>query len=212
MPLMKKIIAIIFILISFIETNAQFSSGNAFVGGGISYRVDDREISPTYGYRDRVLSVSPSIGFFVTKNLAIGPQVGVELGRQNFTSPFFSYQVDTENYSIGGMAQRFFAVSDKFMFSLVGTISYVKVETFEGLSSDPVSDDPVPFYFRGDGIRVFVTPSFLFFPSERWGFEASAGGVGYSYIKSNENDGKSTSFSSSLGTLNFGIKYFFLNK
>lgn len=76
----KKLLCICLMMVMYSATNAQFIKGTKLLGGSLSYSrtkqnyFDDTIDETIY---DRLFYFKPSVGYFITKNLAIGAGVGL---------------------------------------------------------------------------------------------------------------------------------------
>lgn len=180
--------------------SAQVSRGDKFLGGTLSLATQDAPDSPNGSLTPEVRSfyIYPSMGFLVTDNLAVGGQLGYTTYSYESTG---SYEFHSHYFSIGSFARRYFTISDHFLFILTGTFLFRRGSEE---SSDPASPGS-QFYNWSIGIR----PGFLFFPSSRWGIEASVGTISYLYQFNLTTENKSNIFDLSYGGFSLGFAYYF---
>jgi len=128
---MKKIILCLAIIVS-IKAYSQTDKGSWLLGGSASFSSS----KPTYGDATTMLSITPTIGYFIKKNLAVGAQATL----QNITSsniatsfsPFIRYYF----LPMGSNAKLFANASYGWgNYSLYGG-SYTAVSTWE-ISAGP---------------------------------------------------------------------------
>jgi hypothetical protein len=102
-------------------------------------------------------------------------------------------------------ANRYFKISDKFLFSLKGLLAYSRgtdtnTNVGSGLNQSTTTDNYQ--------LAVNTSPNFLFFPSSKWAIEAGIGSIGYNYSRNLSNDGTSNYFNLDYGRVSLGIAYF----
>jgi hypothetical protein len=153
------------------------TKGRGLLSGSIGYQ------SVKYGGNDsqETFNFTPTIGYFVADNLALGLNGNVQLVGG------YSGQ---NTYSVGPFARyyRFVGGSDKFALYGQGSIGYTHYSG--GLDLGYAS----------------ITPGLAFFPIPRFGLEASLRGLSYS---SNFNNTHSFDFGFSLQNIQLGAAYYF---
>lgn len=195
---MKKIILSILAVAAFGTANAQeatttdggFAKGDLFLTGsfGISSEKTGDDKSNSF-------TVAPSLGYFVSENIAIG-------GRILYTSDKSeSGNVDTQDFTtlgIAGFARYYWSPASKFSVFGEAEVSYVSAEN--NLTN-----------VKGNGFGLNVAPGVSYFLSSNFAIEASWGLVGYNTF---EVDGAQDStntfnFGLDLSDLRFGLIYKF---
>ena len=159
-------------------------------------------ITPTFG-------IYPNFGVLINSNLEIGGQLGYSSNNDEWSTTDISRDRKSNNLTAGLYMQRYFVISDKFLFSLIGNISYSggKEKTLTTSQND-IDEDEI----KRNSIGVTFRPSFIFFPSPNWGLQASIGELGYTHSKNKTNDDKSNGFGINYGYVSFGIAYYFRRK
>jgi hypothetical protein len=197
---MKHVIALFCILFSFCA-HAQFTKGDKFIGGNVTMKhvsYDDGDEEDVY------FGVSPSAGIFLTKNFALGLDLGYS---HDSYKTYVDFQVSSkrisQSYTTGIFAKRFFTISDKFFFALKGDVVYQRSinnhTSVNGVKSSTKS------YVLGTNL----TPSFIFFPSPKWGIEASLGSLSYTHNQEIPADGTTTDqLNFYAGTFSLGFTYY----
>jgi hypothetical protein len=99
-------------------------------------------------------------------------------------------------------AKKFFMVSDKFLFALKGDIQY-------GRGSNKSANRYSKEKEKSHSINTAVKPTFIFFPSSRWGIEAGIGSLGYFYKHGLASDYNDKGFSANFGSISLGLNYYF---
>ena len=195
---MKKIILTVAAVFAFGFANAQeatttdggFAKGDLFLTGsfGISSEKTGDDKSNSF-------TVAPSLGYFVSENIAIG-------GRILYTSDKSeSGNVDTQDLTtlgIAGFARYYWTPANKFSIFGEAEVSYASAEN--NLSN-----------VKGNGFGLGIAPGVSYFLSSNFAIEATWGLVGYSTF---EIDGAQDStntfdFGLDLTDLRFGLIYKF---
>lgn len=197
---MKKVLLTAVALFAFGFANAQdskegssegFSNGDFFITGSANFSSTKMGDVKADGY-----NVSPSVGYFVTDNIALG--AGVTFGKSKMTIEDESVDVQSVGGNVG--ASYFFTPADKFsLFAGLGLgYNTSKVGNGETINLNTFS--------------VAVAPGFNYFLNDHFAVQASLGVLGYTSSKFDVDGAKSTNtFALGLnGTdLNFGITYKF---
>ena len=203
---MKKIILTVAAVFALTFANAQdkkessegFAKGDLYLSGTASYS------SVTRGdLKENVLILSPGVGYFLSKNLALEGQLGVISGK-NYQDVYGNgafYQVKTSGFGISAGVRYFWTPVNKFSLSLGGNISYVSLkedaDTSIGVTTSKIIGVNVPL-----GLHYFVSNSFAI--TTEWG------GLSYS-TDDNGGNGANKTDSLSLGldlsSVSFGLIY-----
>jgi len=156
------------------------TKGRGLLSGSIGYRSGDLGD----GGNLNLFNFTPSVGYFVADNLAIG--LNGDLLLQGGTASY-----DRQNmYSVGPFARyyRFVGGSDKFALYGQGSLGY-------------------RHYSGGADLGyVAITPGLAFFPIPRFGLEASLRGLSYS---GNFNRQYNFDFGFGLQNIQLGAAYYF---
>ncbi len=188
---------------------AQFERGQAFLGGSISVSAATTN-SNQYNYKETnsQLSIAPSFGYFLNSKIAVGGGIGYSTSVQksgNLGIPNQKYS--SHNFSISPFVRYFFPVSNSFYIALQGQLNFSR-----GTATNFVQPNGTlttsPLYNLG----ATISPIFIFFPSPKWGIEASIGSLGYTYTRYLPNVSSTGTFSLSSGTFAFGVAYYFKRK
>ncbi|AYB30016.1 autotransporter outer membrane beta-barrel domain-containing protein [Chryseolinea soli] len=207
---MKKIFFLL--LFAPILVKAQFNKGDVFLGGNISGAYSHS--APTGNdngsngqrYTGTSYTLSPTIGFFTSQRFALGGNI--QYGRSSSDSKNDTNRQEnhTATGSVSVLGRYFFPFNEKFSFALTGNIFYARSK------SDSEYSGP-NFYQQNTNksysMGVVIKPTFLYFPSTRWGFEASIGSLQFVHDQSFTTHSKSDEFSTTLGTLSLGLAYYF---
>lgn len=207
---MSKIVLFGFLLIS-IVANGQFSKGDKVLGGTFSFYSQNAPSSQNGGLTNnvRTLSITPTIGFLVNENSAFGGKLGYASSYQEISnySPAV-LEFDSKSFSAGVFGIRYFKISDKFLFSLIGGFNFSRgFET--DVTFDQVTGQLTENKTQNYGLTTSIRPNFIFFPSPKWGFEASIGSISHTFSRNLSNDDKTNFFSLNYGSISFGVAFYF---
>ncbi len=204
---MKLLLFSLFLLLPMLS-HAQFAAGDVFLGGDIFYRTATSSGGTTFNYttKSATLSIVPTVGFFLNANFSLGARIGyIADSRSNSNTANSVSSNDRSGWLLGLEAKRFFALNEKFVFSLRGSASHSW-----NTDSYSASSNTTPTTTRNNVIGIGISPSFIFFATPRWGFEASVGNLYYSYDKEQTaNKTGISSFYLDLNAVSIGVSYYF---
>jgi hypothetical protein len=214
------------------KAQAQISKGTALIGGRITYyhnTQEEKNTNPnTAAFVDKLKSdnsylyFSPSAGFFIADNLALGLSFGV--GKQHYNSPYLSYDSipnlytntsEGTNFSLAPFLRYYYMPKENFGFYGQLTAGYsTQLNKYESNRPDNINSKS-----RETGFYIEFTPAFVFFPTSKLGLEASIGGINYSRTRTkSENppvdridpESKRSSLYSNFGfnSLALGVSYY----
>lgn len=227
---------IIAILLGSIQTayaQAVIKAGTAQLGGSVGYFQAKTEAPYSFnaGYGETIttqhtdsktFNVTPSAGYFVVDNLAIGILAGY--GQSTTTSSYDAYSSGNNSqknkaFNIGGFAKYYRMFSDQF--GLAGSLGASYFHSASGYTNSYSSNSEVTF----TGGEATLTPSIVFFPVRTFAIGASIGSLRYARGKNTlgsrtingypspyaDNELTSTSFGASFGLdqLAFSGTYYF---
>ena len=198
---MKKVILSVAALFAFGFANAQetteegFANGDVFITGAIGFgcqKQDDAKIS--------AFEVAPSIGFFVTPNIALGARLGY-VSLKDETSPI---EEKSNEFSVGVFGRYYVTPASKF--SIFGELG-VDYRTRKTEIDLPGAED-----VKYNGFGVQVAPGVSYFIAKNFALEATWGILGYSSDKLDEDNAEavnSFNFGLDLRDINLGLIYKF---
>ena len=208
---MKHIVTIIFIIISS-HSFGQFTKGDKVLGGTFSFSGQRAPESLNGGLANKATSFSivPNFGILLNERWGLGLQVGYSSTEyeRNTTTPTLS-NWGFRGITVGLYTQRYFVITDKFLFSVIGNVRYDFGKTFDK-TTNTITNEVTESEDKNKSIGINLRPSFIFFPSNNWAFQASIGNISYSY--SNNDDQPLNLFNVNYGTINFGFSYYFRQK
>jgi len=205
-----KPILITLILLTSLQSFGQFARGNKFIGGTVDF--DNRsypDISNSGNSSGTSISVYPSVGFLLNEKFAVGGQIGFSSYYSKFTNGS-TYMAESKSLYISTaiFAKRYFKISDKFLFSLVGTFAFNR-GAITNTTTQPLIGLTVEDKSQNYIIYTSITPSFIFFPTPKWGFEVGIGSINHGYNSNLTTSQNSNSFQINYGRLSWGLSYYF---
>ncbi len=199
---MRKIILSVIALLSINFTNAQskiegFSKGSIYASGsfGINYTSDKKV--PTTSMDN---NFSPSLGYFVTSNLAIGTKVNFGWLTTPGNDGGALYEVKSIKRGIGVFGRYYFTPANRF--SLITNLGV------DYNSTKPNKDSALKI----NEFSINVTPGINYFISNHFALEAGFGRLGYSSSKTNVYGVEPTrefGLDLDLSTISFGLTFKF---
>jgi len=149
--------------------NAQTEKGKIILGGNVGFNSTKIE---TAAKSDFSFSVVPSIGYFVSDNLAIGTGVGYNYDKQ------VSANILNQAFVVAPFGRYYVGLSDQFKF--FGQLSVPMAFGNNKIVND--NGDTGAKVATTTSIGVNIAPGFAFFPTKRIGIEVSVNGLGYSNL------------------------------
>lgn len=196
---MKKVILSVAAVFAFGFANAQetvsegFTNGDVFISGAVGF-----ESSKTGDAKTNVFEVAPSVGFFVTPNIAVGGRVGFVSQKEEVA---LEDEIKTTTFTIGAFGRYYFTPASKFsLFGELG-VNYGNAKVEQG-----------PDEIKADGFGVEIAPGVSYFLAKNFAIEATWGVLGYNTVKPDFDGAESTDtfqFGLNLRDINFGIVYKF---
>jgi hypothetical protein len=199
-----KLTAIIICLLTCHLASAQFTKGDKFVAGGYSISVQNSSADNGDDNKNRFFQLYPEFGYFVNQHYAIGGGLTFSRGTTRYEVVQGDYQ-EQKSTGFGAhlFAKRFFPVSEKFFFSITGSVNYNRFRSVSAASGGYESTS------KSYRISLNVSPSLIFFPSPNWAIEGTIGGLSLSHSRGISDESKSTSFGINYGSISLGFAYFF---
>lgn len=202
---MKTILFILLLLITF-TTKAQFEKGDKFFDGSISLSANKlSDPQSQFANVRRGFGIAPAIGFFLNEKVAVGGRLGYSNSYQRNLSSWSINRWYSQSASVGIFIKRYFTLSEKFLFSVQGTCEFSRARDKQ---SNITETDVFVNKTQSYQIWAGLSPSFIFFPSSNWAFEASIGSLGNSYYRSLSTDGRGNTFVMGYGGFSLGAVYY----
>lgn len=143
-----------------------FAQGNTFITGAVGYTsttVDNEKVS---GF-----TISPSVGYFVSPNIAVGAKVGYT----NAKNENGSVEVTTDVFTAGLFARHYWMPASKFsIFAELGA-------DYRNITSD--NNLPNSAKEKANGFGLQLAPGMNYFLNNNFALEAKVGVLGYSSDK-----------------------------
>ncbi len=169
---MKKIMLVGAVAL-FAAVNAQeatstegFAQGNTFITGAVGYTsttVDNEKVS---GF-----TISPSVGYFVSPNVALGAKLGYTNGK----SEEGSYEETLDLFTAGVFARYYWMPASKFsVFAELGA-------DYRNTTAD--DNTPNSTKYKANGFGLQLAPGMNYFLNNNFALEAKVGILGYSSDK-----------------------------
>ena len=206
------------------QAQSAIPAGTISLGGSIGYsshtdKFEDQVAGNTYTSEltNSQFRFSPSVGYFIADNLALGLSLGYTAASSKTTNTgpgsTSPNSLDAQTtLRVGPYAQYYKMLSDQF--GVLGTLGVGYQSSFTpnraGSSNNVIETKASGFYSA-------LTPGVVFFPVPKFGISASIGFLGYDRVsvkRSNDSDGESqtsSNFGASFGfdQLMFGGTYYF---
>jgi hypothetical protein len=225
---MKKFIPLVLLIgtATCVQAQTVIKAGTIQVGGNISYYQQTNNgpytyyngsgsMTTTQHASTKSFSVTPSAGYFVADNLAVG--FNFLYSRINTNNSFDSSYLTGNNTrqiqtSVGPFLQYYHMFTDHF--GLVGTLN----ATYNHFNQDYPNSAVLTTTYKGNGFGSTLIPSLVFFPVPKFALGASIGGLSYTHTKGKSegngvttDTGSSSIFGATLGLNNlaFSGTYFF---
>ena len=198
---MKKVILTVAAIFAFGFANAQetteggFANGDVFISGAVGFGSQKQDDAKTSSFE-----VAPSVGFFVTPNIALGGRLGF-ISTKDETTPI---EAKSNEFSIGVFGRYYVTPASKF--SLFGELS-ADYRTRKTEVDVPGSED-----VKYNGFGVQVAPGVSYFIAKNFALEATWGVLGYTSDKLDEDNAEavnSFNFGLDLRDINLGLIYKF---
>jgi outer membrane protein len=182
---MKKLVLVLITAVLVNYVNAQTSKGNMMVGGALSFYTLSDQSDSDYEYKGT--SFSPSFGYFLFDNFA----VGAELSVGSNTEDTGNTKRVTSSFGFGPFA-RYYKFTSNESFAFFGQARFL-------YSSGKVDDTPGGEN-KTQAISFSISPGFSYFFTKHWALDLSIAGL---TIQS--NDPNKDVDDDKVNTIQFGI-------
>lgn len=187
-------------------SSGQLVKGDKFIGG--NFRLSSQtptKSSPGVTNKIKGFSISPFMGFLINEKFAVGGGVGYSSFRTKYQDPLNAREYSSNGILTRMIARRYFNVSEKFYFAVNGNLDFDRGKESETYGSFETTT-------QNYQIAAVLVPTLMFFPSPKWGVEASIGALSYSYSRNLSTDADTSYFNLYYGTLDLGVSYYFRKK
>ena len=179
----KLVLSLIAVTALAFSTQAQTEKGNYIIGGNVELNSGKNDGAPKSNIN---FSIVPSVGYFVTDNLAIGTGVGYQFNKYYSIQPANTFSSTKQQaFVVSPFARYYKGINEQFKFfgqlSVPMSFGNTKVGDVDGNNYVKVSKD--------NNVGVALSPGFAFFPSKKFGIEFSVNGISYNdYSRKDGND------------------------
>jgi hypothetical protein len=187
---------------------AQFSQGNKFIGGSVNINNQNNSTSSPSISLSQNIGINPSIGFLIKDNLAIGVRLGYTKSYTEYilTTPFSLKSINSDVLNGGLFARRYFTISEKFLFAIDGSVNYGRgTITYETQNNSNIYGGNNTKYYS---VTAQISPTFIYFPSQHWGVEATIGSLAFTHSYNFINEINSNTFNLNYGSFSLGFAYY----
>jgi len=197
---MKKVILTVAAIFAFGFANAQetteggFANGDVFITGAVGFESSKTGDAKTNGFE-----VAPSVGFFVSPNIALGGRLGYESANEEA----FELDRTISTFTIGAFGRYYVTPASKF--SVFG-------ELFAGYRTSKFEDNIINEEAKSNGFTIQVAPGVSYFLGKNFAIEATWGVLGYATDKPDFDGAESTdnfAFGLNMRDINLGLIYKF---
>jgi hypothetical protein len=196
---MRKLFFTFFLASLCLVVYGQTKSGNMMIGGGIS-NSSFSEGDGNNDFRTGSFSFSPSFGYFLSNNLAVGAQFSLSSGYSEVND------IRNNNSSVTfGPFIRYYIFTSNEQFAFFGDASIL----IGGGKQENGQNDP-----NKTGVfRFAVSPGFTYFFTPHWALDLSLAGISFQAFDPNKDndDDEERSFTFNINSLSpsLGIRYHF---
>ena len=197
---MKKLL-IVGAVALFASMNAQetetvgFAKGNTFITGAVGFGT-----KKTGDVKENNFTISPSVGHFITSNIALGARLGFD----NTTNDNGTIETKTNTFSAGVFGRYYWMPASKFsIFAELGA-DYSNSSFDSGVAGDEKD--------KANGFGIEFAPGISYFLSNHFALEAKWGVLGYNSVKPDVDGATATNrfgFGVNLSDINLGLVYKF---
>lgn len=162
-------------LLGYFTSYAQTEKGTTFIGGNVAYS-SQKTTGSYYDNSMQLLSIQPSIGWFLSSNLALGVSPMLSYTKQNDNQVNIISYNSTNTLLGGGVFLRYY-----FMFNQsVGLYPEFAADYLAGVNSNNHSNS----------FETMIRPNLVFFPIKKLGLNLGFSGIAYTHHK--QTDGAKT--------------------
>ena len=184
---MKKIlIALSFLPLGLISNNSsgQISSGTVLVGGSVGGSISSGSSATNkQEFKNTTFSFSPTAGFFIANNLAVGLNSGVYWQKQKTQSEITSKY---SSYNFGPFVRYYKFLGEKTALFGNATVGFAKSN-----SKLRNNDNEFVTVEKTNNFGASITPGLTYFATSKVGLEITLGSISY-FKNSNEYNSEET--------------------
>lgn len=193
----KLLLSLIAVSALAFTTQAQTEKGKFMLGGDVEFNSSKAN---GVDKSNKSFAIVPSVGYFVTDNIAIGTGIGFESTKNyNYTTltpTVTGFSTKTQAFVVAPFVRGYKGITDQFKF--FGQLSVPM--TFGNAKTGDVNGDNFVKNGNNNNVGVALSPGFAFFPSKKFGIEFSVNGISYNDNRLEDSNGNKTG-----GNKNFNI-------
>ena len=171
-----------------------FAQGSTFITGAVGFASESIADEKTSGF-----TIAPSVGYFVTPNIAIG----AKLGYTSLKNEEGSYEETTDLLTAGVFGRYYWMPASKFsIFAELGA-------DYRSLTED---DNTISNEYKSNGFAIQLAPGMNYFLNNNFALEAKVGVLGYSSDKPDYTGAEATdnfNIGLNLNDITLGLVYKF---
>ena len=171
-----------------------FAQGSTFITGAVGFASESIAEEKTSGF-----TIAPSVGYFVTPNIAIG----AKLGYTSLKNEEGSYEETTDLLTAGVFGRYYWMPASKFsIFAELGA-------DYRSLTED---DNTTSNEYKSNGFAIQLAPGVNYFLNNNFALEAKVGVLGYSSDKPDYTGAEATdnfNIGLNLNDITLGLVYKF---
>ena len=197
---MKKLLLVgalaLFAAVNAQETSTEgFAKGSTFITGAVGFGTTSEG-----NVTENVFTIAPSVGYFVTPNIALGAKVGFT----NATADNDIVKEKSNLFTAGVFGRYYWMPASKFsIFAELGA-DYSNSSFDSGVAGDEKD--------KANGFGIEFAPGISYFLSNHFALEAKWGVLGYNSVKPDVDGATATNrfgFGVNLSDINLGLVYKF---
>ena len=198
---MKKLL---FILTLTVCSFANAQKGTVLVLGDVSF-FSNKDSNQASDSKTENFNFSPKLGYQLKDNWTVGAEAGFSSSKNEYTyieNASNNQERITKNFSAGAFVRYSKSLSQTFLLYADLGAGY---KTLKETSTNSFSD-PVTYTTTFDGVYANFAPGLFLNIKNNFGLNFGIGGLTYSNVKSNQNNGKNSNFYFNFGqSFNIGI-------
>jgi outer membrane protein len=202
---MKKLLLVgalaLFAAVNAQETSTEgFAKGNTFITGAVGFGSTSEGDAKTNAF-----TISPSVGYFVTPNIAVGARVGLTTSKDSDKVAGVTLEEKSNLFTAGLFGRYYWMPASRFsIFAELGADYGTEKITTE----TPVGE----FESKYNGFNIGFAPGINYFLSSNFALEAKVGVLGYNSTKPDVDGAESTdkfNIGLNLNDISLGLVYKF---
>lgn len=183
------------------ETSTEgFAQGDTFITGAVGFGSQKTGDAKTNAF-----TISPSVGYFVTPNIALGARVGFATTKDSDKVANVTAEEKTDAFTAGVFGRYYWMPASKFsIFAELGAGYRTEKNTTKTSAAE--------FESKFNGFNIGFAPGINYFLNKNFALEAKWGVLGYNSVKPDVDGAtakNSFDFGVNLSDINLGLVYKF---